>query len=80
MLTHHYAAVLERFGAALVDDTLAPDEVTAATRNRMDIYRNNVRVNRIAALSDAFANIVQLVGLDYFSALARAYVECTPAQ
>ena len=80
MLTHHYAAVLERFGAALVDDTLPSDEVTAETRNRMDVYRNNVRVNRIAALSDAFANIVQLVGLDYFSALARAYVECTPAQ
>lgn len=74
-----YGGLLGRFAASLVDDTVAPHGVAAESRERMDIYRNNVRLNRIAALVDAFANVVQLVGPDYFSALARAYVDCTPA-
>lgn len=80
MLTNrHYGAVLDCFAASLLDDTLATNGITAETRERMGIYRNNVRLNRITALADAFANVVQLVGQDYFSALARAYVDCTPS-
>jgi hypothetical protein len=80
MLTNtEYGARLSRFAGSLVDDTLAPLGVTLGTRERLSIYRNNVRLNRIAALTDAFANVVQLVGLDYFQALARAYVDRTPA-
>lgn len=74
-----YGTLLGRFAASLVDDAFAAQDITAESRARMDIYRNNVRVNRIAALVDAFANVVQLVGADYFGALARAYVDCTPA-
>jgi hypothetical protein len=74
-----YAALLGAFAASLVDDTAAPLGVTPATHASVAVYRNNVRLNRIAALTDAFANVVQLVGIDYFQALARAYVDCTPA-
>lgn len=74
-----YGMLLGRFAASLVDGTFSAHGVTAESRGRMDIYRNNVRVNRIAALVDAFVNVVQLVGADYVGALARAYVDCTPA-
>ncbi|RDV00761.1 DNA-binding domain-containing protein [Trinickia dinghuensis] len=75
-----YEGLLDRFAASLADDASTPCGVTAETRERVDIYRNNVRLNRIAALTDAFANVVQLVGAEYFRALARAYVERTPAK
>lgn len=74
-----YGMLLGRLAASLVDATFSAHGVSADSRERMEIYRNNARVNRIAALADAFANAVQLVGADYFGALARAYVDCTPA-
>ena len=79
LATMNYGMLLDCFAASLVDDTFAPHGIAAESRERMDIYRNNARINRIAALADAFANVVQLVGADYFGALARAYVDCTPA-
>jgi len=74
-----YAALLAAFAASLVDDNVAPIQLQSAMLARVGIYRNNVRLNRIVALIDAFPNVVQLVGLDYFQALARAYVDDTPA-
>ena len=76
----HYGTLLGRFAATLVDETHTSNGVTTETHERIRIYRNNVRLNRIAALTDAFANVVQLVGADYFHALARAYVDCTPSK
>jgi hypothetical protein len=75
-----YAALLDAFAASLVDDSATPVALQLATLARVSVYRNNVRLNRIAALTDAFPNVVQLVGLDYFQALARAYVDATPAR
>lgn len=74
-----YAARLGAFAASLGSDDVPLTGVTSATQERLSVYRNNVRLNRIAALTDAFVNVVQLVGEDYFHALARAYVDCTPA-
>ncbi|TKC88365.1 DUF2063 domain-containing protein [Trinickia terrae] len=74
-----YHDTLERFAAALADDTCEPAGLTAATRANIGVYRNNVRLNRIAALTDAFTHVVTLVGAEYFRALARAYVIATPA-
>lgn len=80
MLTNQaYGAVLDGFAASLLDDTVAANGIAKESRERISLYRNNVRLNRIAALADAFVNVVQLVGADYFSALARAYVDCTPS-
>jgi hypothetical protein len=75
-----YDALLTGFAASLVDEALAPQGITRLTRERMDIYRNNARLNRIAALTDAFPNVAQLVGTEYFGALARAYIDRTPAK
>lgn len=77
-----YAALLDAFATSLGDDRNAPVGMTSttATATRISVYRNNVRLNRIAALADAFGNVVKLVGRDYFCALARAYVDRTPAR
>jgi hypothetical protein len=74
-----YSALLGAFAASLADDTATPLGITSATQARVNVYRNNVRLNRIAALTDAFPNVAQLVGLEYFQALARVYVDSTPA-
>lgn len=75
-----YVGLLDAFAASLGDDSSAPVGVTSTTATRISVYRNNVRLNRITALADAFGNVVKLVGRDYFCALARAYVDCTPAR
>lgn len=74
-----YAARLGAFAASLSGDDAEPSGVTSATKGRLSVYRNNVRLNRIAALTDAFVNVVRLVGKEYFHALALAYVDRTPA-
>jgi len=80
MLTRScYAARLDAFAASLGGSDVAPAGVSSATKERLSVYRNNVRLNRIAALTDAFVNVVQLVGEAYFHTLARAYVDRTPA-
>ena len=75
----NYSDLLDNFAAALSDDARAPAGLTDATRANIGVYRNNVRLNRIAALADAFTHVVTLVGSDYFRSLARAYVIATPA-
>ncbi|KWN05607.1 hypothetical protein WT83_29030 [Burkholderia territorii] len=75
-----YAALLNDIAHALVDKRHVSHSVVAHTCERLSIYRNNAKVNRIAALADAFANVVMLVGGDYFRALARAYVNAESAK
>ena len=75
-----YEALLVSFATSLADDAVAAAGVTAETRDRVSLYRNNVRLNRITALTDAYRNVVQLVGREYFHSLARAYVDRSPAR
>lgn len=42
---------------------------------RFDIYRNNVAVSLIEALSDIFPVIKQLVGDEFFNAMAQTYIQ-----
>ncbi|WP_206996519.1 HvfC/BufC N-terminal domain-containing protein [Trinickia mobilis] len=74
-----YSDLLDSFAASLDDESRAPAGLTDATRTHIEVYRNNVRLNRIAALADAFTHVVTLVGSDYFRSLARAFVIATPA-
>ncbi|MCV0425816.1 MAG: DNA-binding domain-containing protein [Roseibium sp.] len=67
------------FGQALWDpdsDTPAglvgPDGKTAP--KRFNVYRNNVIVSLVEALERTFPAVGNLLGEDYFKALARAYV------
>ncbi|KUY80978.1 hypothetical protein WI25_37520 [Burkholderia cepacia] len=73
----NYSDLLADISHALADDRHAVPGMVL--RDNLAIYRNNVKVNRVAALADAFTNVVMLVGTDYFRALARAYVDAVPA-
>ena len=72
-----------RFGAALLDNRLAPpngligpDGKPSATR--FAVYRNNVMTGLIEALSDAFPVLKRLVGDEFFRAMAGVYARAEP--
>lgn len=71
------------FAAALLDPTLpVPDGVvgpdTLPSARRFGVYRNNVVVGLIEALRAAFPAVCRLVGDEFFTAMARAYVAFEP--
>jgi len=45
---------------------------------RLAVYRNNVVVSLVDALADTFPVTLALVGVDFFRAMARAYVQTCP--
>lgn len=72
-----YAQAISAFSALLLDPQAPSAGLLHAARMRH--YRANCRLNRIAALQGVFSNVVQLVGEDFFTAMAREYVDATPA-
>ncbi len=71
------------FGAALLDNRLpvppglvGPDGLPSP--GRFAVYRNNVMVGLIDALSDAFPTVRRLVGDDFFRAMAGVYARLEP--
>jgi hypothetical protein len=46
--------------------------------NRFDIYRNNVASSLVAALAKSFPVVERMLGEEYFTALALAYVRQSP--
>lgn len=77
------ADVQAEFAAALRDPALAlpaglvgPDREPA--QRRFAVYRNNVIVGMVNALSSGFPVIERIVGEDFFQAMARAYALAEP--
>ncbi|MET1412773.1 DNA-binding domain-containing protein [Roseibium sp. HPY-6] len=71
------------FGAALwnpdsetPEGLIGPDGITAP--KRFSVYRNNVIVSLCDALAQTFPAVLNLLGEDYFRALARAFVSEHP--
>lgn len=52
----------------------SPDELSA----RLSIYRNNTYTSLVAALSETFTNIVHTVGEEFFSVLAKEFIQESP--
>jgi hypothetical protein len=50
-------------------------EPPAVAAERLEVYRANVRAGRLAALKAAFPVVQQLVGTEFFEALARAHAQ-----
>lgn len=72
-----------RFSAPLLNpDAAAPGLVTGPRGKRADkrynVYRNNVTVSLIAALSSIFPAVERITGADFFRAMARFHVRETP--
>ncbi len=71
------------FAAALLDSDLpVPEGLNtwngSDPAHRFRVYRNNVIVSLIDALADTFAVTQELVGEDFFRAMARLYVYAYP--
>lgn len=58
------------------DGIIGPDGKGAT--KRFNVYRNNVTVGLVNALSDTFPAVQRLVGEDFFQAMARVYVQMEP--
>jgi len=70
------ALMLRNEGSAAAS-LLRPASVPLAQR-RLQIYRNNLFENRIAALTAVYPVVARLVGPDFFRCAARAYVQIFP--
>ncbi|MCV0393865.1 MAG: DNA-binding domain-containing protein [Rhizobiaceae bacterium] len=75
-----YAAA---FTPALLDPEIGEPEVIAgpngkSAKKRYDVYRNNVTVSLINALSDTFPATQRIVGEEFFRAMARLHVRQSP--
>lgn len=71
------------FASALLDPSLpAPAGLVAWNGSdptvRFAVYRNNVVASLVAALTDTFPVVRELVGADFFTAMARLYVAEQP--
>lgn len=73
------ADTIAAFLAARHDPALA-QQVFGSSAPRVAVYANNTLFNRADALADAFPTVLQLVGDDFFGAMARAYARCTPSR
>ena len=67
------------FAAALLDPTLPPPAGLSVWNGsdpgaRFAVYRNNVMHSLVAVLGDTFPVVCQLVGEDFFGAMARLFV------
>ena len=72
-----------QFSATLLNpDAPAPALVTGPrgkrAEKRYNVYRNNVTVSLIAALSSIFPAVERITGPDFFRAMARFHVRETP--
>jgi hypothetical protein len=71
------------FAAALFDlQRPCPDGLFSANgadpASRFAVYRNNVQSSLINALADSYPVVLQLVGEEFFRAMAGIYVQSTP--
>lgn len=79
MRPSNLATQQQRFAALLqgqADDTL----LSVHSPARVQAYTNNHRLNLAAALAGAYPIIQQLVGEEFFSAMADVYIARTPSQ
>ncbi len=73
------------FAAALIDTRLpCPEGLCSANgadpASRFAVYRNNVQGSLINALSDSYPVVAQLVGDEFFRAMAAIFVQQQPPQ
>ncbi len=73
----------QAFAAALLDpDRDIPEGLVTPggqpAAKRFGIYRNNVTVSLVNALSEVFPTVQNLVGEEFFRAMARLYVQDNP--
>ncbi|MBY0443735.1 MAG: DNA-binding domain-containing protein [Burkholderiales bacterium] len=71
----NYAAALKDFSQIFKDADYLPQSVLARSLLFLDVYRNNTLANRSANLANTYPTVLELVGEEFFSAMARIFVE-----
>ncbi|HKY03113.1 MAG TPA: DNA-binding domain-containing protein [Burkholderiales bacterium] len=80
-----YGRLQSRFAAALSSRDAIPDAIpqfmgdAMSVENRLALYRGNVLAARTKALTAAYPVVAQLVGDEFFEALAARYMRSHPA-
>jgi len=82
-MTAAFPSIQENFAGALLDaDRPVPAAVTSHTargpQKRFAVYRNNVIVGLVEALRTQFTATENIVGSEFFAAMARVYVSTEP--
>lgn len=78
---HRHAEFTRDFRASLFNGTLPPGVTAQAPEEaaqRFAVYRNNVVHSLCKALGRRFPVVERLVGPDFFTAMARVYIEAEP--
>ncbi|MDW5417807.1 DNA-binding domain-containing protein [Iodobacter sp. CM08] len=75
----NYANALKNFSQIFKQPHYLPSIITVQSQPYLDVYRNNVLANRSANLASSYPTIVQLVGGEFFTALASEYIAETSA-
>ncbi len=71
----NYAAALKDFSQIYKDADYQPQSILPRSQPFLDVYRNNTLANRSANLANTYPTILELVGEEFFSAMARVFVE-----
>ncbi|MFC7420110.1 putative DNA-binding domain-containing protein [Iodobacter arcticus] len=71
----NYANALKDFSQIFKKPHHQPKYIQTGSLPFLDIYRNNVLANRSANLANTYPTVMQLVGEEFFSAMARVFVE-----
>lgn len=72
---------LQNLQAEFIDSLYASDaERLVIPEQNMQIYANNIESNMVAALSDTYSLISQILGKNFFTMAAQQYVERYPSR
>ena len=79
----HADNIFGRISPALIDPQLPPPAGIVGPRGnaavkRFNVYRNNVTVSLVNALSETFPAVQRIVGEEFFRAMAKIYVRRSP--
>lgn len=75
----NYAAALQDFSQIFNDSQIEPQCILSRSAPYLDIYRNNTIANRNANLANTYLTLVELVGADFFAAMAGVYIQASPS-
>ncbi|NHQ85845.1 DUF2063 domain-containing protein [Iodobacter sp. HSC-16F04] len=71
----NYLAALQDFSQIYKNTDYQPQSVLTRSLPFLDVYRNNTWANRSNNLANTYPTVVELVGTEFFSAMARVFVE-----
>src|ERR1700743_1530152 len=81
--SHRAASYAEAFASALMDPGSKTPAIVTGPRSkaaikRYNVYRNNVMVSLVDALSEIYPAVQRITGVEFFRAMARTHIRAMP--